>query len=324
MAMMRSLIVAVTCVVVCSSTGAGTASPRVVERHVLIPSDEGRVLAGTLTLPADGGARFPVALTLTGSGAHFRDGNRSSSDAYRPFEQIAAALATRGVATLRLDDRGVGQSTGSADSTTGDDVARDALVAIAWLRRQPSIDAERIAVIGHSFGGAVAPLVAGRDPRVAAVVLMGAPARSFREIMRYQHRYRIEHDPRIAPPSRDSALAAAMRVQERNATTSGEHWRRWLQHYDPLPAARRVACPVLILQGLTDRAVPPEDATALADAMRSSGNARVTLRVFANLNHHFQRDSVGAREGYARLPTQDLAPEFLATVSDWLAHTLAR
>ncbi len=321
---MRTLVVAIGTIVLCASIAAGAVSPGVIERSVLIPSDEGRVLGGTLTLPAERGARVPVALTLTGSGAHFRDGNRSPTDRYRPFRQIAAALARRGVATLRLDDRGVGQSTGSADSTTGDDVARDALVAIAWLRRQPSIDSARIAVIGHSFGGAVAPLVAGQDPRVAAVVLMGAPARNFRETMRYQHRYRIERDASIAPRSRDSALAAAMRIQERNATTSGEHWRRWLQNYDPLPAARRVACPVLILQGLTDRAVPPEDATTLADAMRASGNERVTIRFFDDVNHHFQRDSVGAREGYTRLPTQDLAPEFLDTLSGWLAHSLAR
>jgi len=86
--------------------------------------------------------------------------------------------------------------------------------------------------------------------------------------------------------------------------------------------ARSVRCPVLILQGTTDSAVPPGDAKLLEDAIRGAGNADVTLRYFDKLNHHFQRDSVGAREGYDRLPTQDLAPEFLAAVSQWLAETL--
>ena len=295
---------------------------QLVEHDVVIEAGGGRRLAGTLTLPSNSSGPFPVALTLTGSGAHFRDGNRTAADPYRPFREIAAALATHGVATLRLDDRGVGGSTGDAQATTGDDVADDARRAIAWLRADPRIDPAAVAVIGHSFGGAVAPLVAAEDPRVAALVLMGAPARNFRETMRYQHRYIIEHDARIPRDRRAAALATAMQAQERNVAASAEAWRRWLQERDPLPTARRVRAPTLILHGLTDRAVSPEDARILHDAMRTAGNERVMLRLFDDVNHHFQRDSVGARAGYYQLPTQDLAPEFLAEISQWLAATL--
>lgn len=293
------------------------------EEEVVIPGRDGHRLAGTLTLPGESNPPFPVALTLTGSGAHFRDGNRTPNHPYRPFRQIAVALAAKGIATLRLDDRGVGESTGDANAATGDDVADDARVAIAWLRSRVVIDPARVSVIGHSFGGVVASLVAAADSNLAAMVLMGAPARSFRETMRYQHRYHIENDPSVAPEQRAAALEEAMRRQERNVATSLEKWRQWLQDRDPLPTMRRLRCPVLILQGLTDRAVASEDAQLLEVAIGEAGNTRVTLKLFASVNHHFQYDSVGAREGYDRLPAQDLAPEFLETISEWLAQTLS-
>jgi dipeptidyl aminopeptidase/acylaminoacyl peptidase len=307
---------------VVANSWAGAAPFR--EEQVTIPAPGGRVLAGTLTLPTSRKAPFPIAVALTGSGAHFRDGNRTPDHPYRPFRQIAAALAGRGVAMLRLDDRGVGGSTGDAAAATGDDIANDARTAVAWLRARADVDPARVALIGHSFGGEVAPILAAEDPRLAALVLMGAPARTFRETMRYQHQYRIENDPAIAPERRAAALEDAMRQQELNVAASIEKWRQWSQDRDPLPTARRVRCPVLILQGLTDRAVPPDDARLLEEAIRGGGNQRVTVRFFDRVNHHFQRDPVGAREGYDRLPTQDLAPEFLEAISDWLSRRLAR
>ncbi len=292
------------------------------EEEVAITGRDGRRLAGTLTRPASGRPPFAVALSLTGSGLHYRDGNRSPAHPYRPFREIAGALADKGVAMLRLDDRGVGGSTGDGRAATGDDVADDARIAIAWLRGRRDLDPAKVAVIGHSFGGSVAPMIAADDPGVAALVLMGAPAASFRETMRYQHRYDIERDPAIPPERRAAVLDQRMVQQERNVAASGETWRRWSQDRDPLPAARRVRCPVLILQGLTDRAVSPLDARTLDRAMREAGNARVTLRLFENLNHHFNVDPIGATDGYDRLPTQALAPVFLETLSAWVAKTL--
>src|SRR6185503_11352538 len=189
---------------------------------------------------------FPAVTTLTGSGAHYRDGNRTPDHPYRPFRQIAETLAGCGVATLRLDDRGVGASTGDSNAATAEDTAADAKAAITFLRARPGIDPRRVALIGHSYGGEIAPMVAADDPSLAAVVLLAGPGRTFRETMRYQHRYRIGNDPAIAPADREKALAEAMVQQDANVKASAEAWRRSIQDRDPLPTARRLRMPVLI------------------------------------------------------------------------------
>jgi hypothetical protein len=290
--------------------------------EVRVPSQAG-TLAGTLSLPRGRGP-FPAVVTLTGSGAHYRDGNRTPDHPYRPFRQIAETLAGCGVATLRLDDRGVGGSQGDASAATAEDTTADARAALRFLRARADIDPGRVGLVGHSYGGEIAPMVAADDPSVAAVVLLAGPARSFRETMRYQHHYRIENDASIPAADRETALAEAMRQQERNVATTAEAWRRSIQDRDPLPTVRRLRMPVLILHGLTDRAVDPEDARMLERAIREAGNTRVELRLFPGVNHHFQRDPVGAREGYDTLPTQDLAPEVLEALCSWVGTTLAK
>jgi dipeptidyl aminopeptidase/acylaminoacyl peptidase len=296
------------------------ASPRTEEVTVAGPA--GR-LAGTLTLPASGQAPFPAVVTLTGSGAHHRDGNRTAEDRYHPFRQIADTLAGCGIATLRLDDRGVGGSEGDANAATAEDTAADTRAALGFLRARGDIDPRRLALVGHSYGGEIAPMVAVEDPSLGALVLMAGPARTFRDTMRYQNRYRIENDPAIPPAGREAALAEAMRQQDVNVKASTEAWRRSIQDRDPLPTARRLRMPVLILQGTTDRAVSPEDAALLERAIREGGNARVEVRLFPGVNHHFQRDPIGAREGYDKRPTQDLAPEVLEAMCAWLDRAFA-
>ena len=286
--------------------------------EVAVPGPAG-TLAGTLTLP-EGRGPFPAVVTLTGSGAHFRDGNRTPEHPYRPFRHIADALAKCGVATLRLDDRGVGGSAGNANAATAEDTAADAAAAVRFLRGRRDIG--RIGLVGHSYGAVIAPMVAAADPTIAAGVLLGGPATTFRETMRYQHRYVIWNDPQVASADREKALADAMRQQDANVKAGEEAWRTSIQDRDPLPVARRLRMPVLLLQGLTDRAVDPDDARRLEEAIRAGGNRHVERRLFADVNHHFQRDPVGARSGYDRLPTQDLAPEVLKALCDWLPRTL--
>lgn len=143
---------------------------------------DGTVLAGTLTVP-DGGGPHPTVLMITGSGAQDRD---ESLLGHQPFWVIADHLSRNGIAVLRVDDRGVGGSSGRVAMSTSDDFAGDVLAGIAFLKEQPGIDARQIGLIGHSEGGIVAPIAAARSDDVAFIVLLAGSAMTGRELMPLQ------------------------------------------------------------------------------------------------------------------------------------------
>jgi dipeptidyl aminopeptidase/acylaminoacyl peptidase len=101
-------------------------------------------------------------------------------------------------------------------------------------------------------------------------------------------------------------------------------WMKWFLEYDPLPTARRVRQPVLILQGATDRQVTADQAPELAAALRAGGNRDVTVRVFPGLNHLMVPDPSGMPSGYATLPSGSVDARVLGTLADWLAQKLGR
>lgn len=113
-------------------------------------------LSGTLTLP-EGAGPFPAVVLVSGSGAQNRDEEIAG---FAVFRVLADHLTRHGIAVLRYDDRGVGESTGSVARSTTEDFSRDALAALALLRSRPEIDTGRVGIIGHSEGGAVAALAA--------------------------------------------------------------------------------------------------------------------------------------------------------------------
>jgi pimeloyl-ACP methyl ester carboxylesterase len=139
-------------------------------------------LAGTLTLPPGKGP-FPSVLLLTGSGPQDRD---ETILGHKPFLVIADALTRRGVAVLRVDDRGVGGSTGSGTSSTTEDFAGDALAGVAFLKGRKEIDPAKIGLIGHSEGGLIAPLAASRSGDVAFIVLMAGTGLPGADILKSQ------------------------------------------------------------------------------------------------------------------------------------------
>src|SRR5512144_1685615 len=131
-------------------------------------------LAGTLTLPAGARGPVPVVVTITGSGRQTRDEDLwPLLPAYRPFREIAERLGAEGIGVLRLDDRGIGAS-GGGEGTTAD-YADDVRQVVAWLRHRPNVG--KIALLGHSEGGAIAPLVASDDSTLAGIVLLAGPAK---------------------------------------------------------------------------------------------------------------------------------------------------
>ena len=107
------------------------------------------VLKGTLTTPKNCSRETPVLIMVTGSGLQNRD---EEIFEHKPFAVIADAFAKAGIATLRYDDRGFGESTGDVISCTTEDLKNDALAGIRLLRER----FDHVGVLGHSEGGSIA------------------------------------------------------------------------------------------------------------------------------------------------------------------------
>ena len=285
---------------------------------VTVPTTFGHTLGGTLTKPVSASGKMPVVISITGSGAQDRDEYISLvPKGYRLFRQIADTLGRRGIAMLRMDDRGYGESGGSFAAATSRDFGNDIRAAIAYLRTRNDVDARHIFLAGHSEGGLVAPMVAVDESQLAGIVLMAGPSRTGREILLFQVRYGIEHDTSMTPARRDSALARV--PTQVDSALNSSAWLKFFGAYDPVATAKRVKVPVLILQGGDDQQVIVSEATPLAAAFRVAGNRDVTMRVFPELNHLFIHQPGGNPSGYASLPSNLVAPEVLGALADWVA-----
>jgi len=280
--------------------------------QVTIPAPQGHSLAGTLTLPKGRGP-VGVAVLITGLGASERNGG---SPPWMPLRDMADALTRAGVAVLRVDDRGVGQSTGDHKPSTTFDEADDVRAEVAWLRRRPGIDPRRVALVGYSEGGLIGPMVAARDPTIAAVVTLAGPGVPGPTLAREQIEEIVAHDPAIAPADR------AREVEKQLAEPLTPRETSFLS-IDPLAFASAVRCPALILQGGADITVPIRSAERLAAAMRAGGNRDVTVRIFPGVSHALLPDTVGASDRWLYLPAFETAPQLLDVLAQWTAAHLA-
>jgi dienelactone hydrolase len=287
---------------------------------VTVRTPAGHPLTGTLTRPRGATGRLPAVVTITGSGAQDRDEYIPIAGGIRLFRQVADTLSRRGIAVLRLDDRGVGGSGGDANGTSAD-FADDIRAAVQWLRARPDIDPDRIALVGHSEGGMIAPMIAATDARLAGIALLAGPAYTGQKIIDFQLENVVRGDSSIAASAKDSLVRIA-RAQFDSAAARSP-WTRYFLDYDPLPTIRRVTQPVLILQGATDQQIRAEEARLLDATLRAAGNRRVTLRILPDRNHLFLRDPSGHPSGYQRLPSNTIDPEVLGVLSDWVVQTLS-
>ena len=298
--------------------------------EVRLKAPAGHTLAGTLTLPSDRPPPHPAVVLITGSSPQNRDmmGHWAwPASAYRPFRQISDALSNNGVAVLRMDDRGYGCSEGGPllDATTVER-ADDNRAMVDFLRNRSDIDPSRIGILGLSEGGNIGPLIAASDPNICALVIMAGCATNGWKIQEHQFRYDIERDENLNKEEKEKALKAKMK-DLRVAVRAGKAnpWFVFFLEYMPLPTAKQVTCPVLILHGDKDAHVPVEHANYLAQAMKSSGNPDVTVRIFKDINHPFLPDKDGRKSGYLKLLRKGakVPDSVLDTITEWFVERLS-
>ena len=279
------------------------------------------VLAGTLSLPGGDGPH-PAALLLTGSGGHTRDQVISG---FPMFQELARVLTEQGIAVLRVDDRGTGESTGpGARESTTLEHSYDAEAAWHLLADRPEIDARRVGLLGHSEGTLTAALLAGRVPEVAFTVLLSPFAipgadlwvRQQGDILRREGEMDAEQIARI-----ESALKAMVEHIGTGGNTDegfyrtgreaciawgdppeevtpefvteafGDLRQRWYEYFfssDPAAAFGKLKVPTLAIFGTADVQVPVEtNAPLLLGSLLAAGNDDFEIVVLPEEDHFF-------------------------------------
>lgn len=311
------------------------------------PTEHGVHLAGTLTLPPGKGP-FPAAILITGSGQQDRD---ETMLGHKPFLVIADYLSRRGIAVLRIDDRGTGKSTGDVAGATSADFATDSNAAFAYLRTRKDIRPDAIGFIGHSEGGMIGPIAMAANKNVAFLVMMAGPGTALDQLMLSQRRLigasmgQSEAEMDKAAPvwaalykaiasgkTYEEGRAAALAVLTPEAMAAigvpagtdkhvildqvGTPWFRYFLSYDPAPNLRAIKVPVLAMNGSLDRQVPArENLPAIRAAL--AGNKDVTIIEIPNLNHLFQTAKTGGVGEYAEIE-ETVSPVALEQMATWI------
>lgn len=327
----------------------------VVEKYI---DGEGRevVLAGTLTLPASAVGGFPAVVLVSGSGQQDRD---ESLFGHRPFRTIAEYLASRGIASLRFDDRGVGGSSGPLADATTYGFADDVEVMFIRLRNHPEVDPHWVGIVGHSEGGAIAPLIAARNADVAFVVMLAGQGCTGAETLLQQNEalFRLKGTPdslvdvrlkcmrgffdamKIYPElAYDSVFKSIVNAYAGHLTRKQRHsvgvlggdaylfaqqmalpWMKAFVALDPADYLPKVKCPVLALAGEKDCQVI---ARPNLDAIKRLCPAADTVE-FSGTNHLFQTCETGAVEEYSTIQ-EDIAPHVLSKIAEWILRMVKK
>ncbi|HEY3822253.1 MAG TPA: alpha/beta fold hydrolase [Polyangiaceae bacterium] len=281
---------------------AGEAPPVIAARAVpaSVTSEPVEVMSGPVTLrgelwvPAGAKGKVPVVLIIAGSGPTDRDGNSAlglRTDAYR---MLAEALAVRGIASLRYDKRGVGQSTFDFDpaKTVLDDFVADAGALAAKLRSDPRFST--LTLVGHSEGGPIALLLAQKT-RPNALVLVASPGRPLEAVLREQLAAQLD----AAAMGDFDRIIKAIRagsspepVPEGLAPLFNPTVRAMIKsllEVDPAALIKKLDVKTAVIQGEHDAQVTVADARALAAAQR---HAKLTL--LPTMNHVFKDEASAA------------------------------
>ena len=301
-------------------------------------------LAGTLTRPKGAGP-FPAVLLVAGSGPLTRD---EFVYGHRVFLVLSDCLTRRGLAVLRYDKRGVGESTGDYKQATTLDFAGDAVAGMEFLKGRSDMDPKRIGAIGHSEGGRIMPTLAVNWPDTAFIVMLAGAATSGEEIiLRGSHLMLkakgateeeqakedeilkrwfdlskrgaddAEMERQLRPLVEAASKGDKKAVEKRMAEFCSPVSRCFIT-YSCVPALEKIRCPVLALNGEKDLQVSPkENLRGIARALAVSGNTDFVVREMPGLNHLFQHCQTINPSEYSKIE-ETMSPEVLQIVGDWI------
>jgi dipeptidyl aminopeptidase/acylaminoacyl peptidase len=247
----------------------------------------GQQLVAMLHLP-EGRGRFPAALLLHGF-------TGTKSEAHRMYVKLARGLADHGIASLRFDFRGSGDSAGDFEDLTIRSMVADSLEAIRFLARHKQVNSRRLALIGMSLGGAVASHVVARERSRFKTLVLWAPVAEGAGIL----------DDLSTPEAVASLAETGITDYEGNLV--GVQFIRQFAEMRPLREVVKSKCPVLLIHGGRDQTVPHHHSDLYEKTLRAH-KRMVKKVIITGADHTFNRHLWEQR--------------VLTETVDWLGETL--
>jgi hypothetical protein len=249
-------------------------------------------LVGILTTPKTG-SNFPVVILLHGSGPADMD---ETVGATKPFKDIAAGLAAKGIATVRYVKRTT-LYPGEFDGiyTVKEEVLDDALAAITLTKTFPEIDKKQIFLFGHSLGGMLAPKLATLAPDLKGLIFAAAPARKLTDLIIEQNKFFFERSGDTTKAGKAQLESVLLAIEKTRISKLGTlkpdslllgipaaYWAD-LNSYDQVATAKKLPNKMLFIQGGFDSQVSLQDFNMWKAALAKNKNA--SFKLYPELNH---------------------------------------
>lgn len=273
------------------------------ERAVTIPSGQVE-LAATLHYPDDSACspqteRVPLVVIC-----HDFAGNRIGDG--RLYVRAARYFSERGMMTLRFDFGGCGESTGDYGASGMDAWLEQTRHALDYALAIDLIDPQRIILLGHGLGGAVALAAAARDKRIRTLVLWASFVHPFYDVVRLAGRTVYEECEQSG-----EARWSGFRFQPAFFES--------LTRTQPYVDTRRFSGDVLLVHGMCDETAPADYGFLLQKAFWLRGEGRCDKETVAGAGHWFAEEGAAER---AIAATADWLDELHAKKSDWHGWTI--
>ena len=303
-------------------------------------------LAGTFTCPKEG-SNFPVVVLITGSGGQNRNEELFN---HRPFLVLANYLTRQGIAVLRYDDRGIGESKGVYATASIQDFATDALAAVSYLKTRSEINPNKIGLIGHSEGGSISFIASADNKDVAFIVSMAGVSIKGDSLMKLQ-RYAISKAANVSEKdiakNEDLVMQMSAIIEKHSADSVFNHTDMFIEEiipadmkeniaarnsyknhlsgmaspeiysilsYNPMEDLQKIECPVFAINGEKDLQVPAE---INLQHFEKWLQGKVTTKKYPGLNHLFQHCQTGMVDEYPKIE-ETISEEVLSDIAKWI------